>query len=261
MIVDIEREDRVLTEVIQSLGPWKNFVVIGGGYALIIYKFYLADRFLGNPPVGTRDIDSLLPRRIHNPPKNDIAELLAASGFKHMPKDLDTPPTESFTKEIGGIEVEIEFLTDNQVRENKHRNVSIAGIVAQPLSYLEMSLEQTLRFRTLSNEQGLVVSPGAWLFHKGLTFTRRTSDSKMLKDLYGIWYLASQLGPFSIQAISLFKDLALKHPKWYGTFRKNLELWIEEATPLAWTLLQTQDPFAELKRPLFIKLINDALKV
>ena len=50
-------EDLVINEFLKSIGPWRNHVVIGGGYALIIYNLYLSQN--GNPPVGTRDIDSL----------------------------------------------------------------------------------------------------------------------------------------------------------------------------------------------------------
>jgi hypothetical protein len=77
-----------------------------------------------------------------------------------------------------------------------------------------------MEFQTYSDEAGRVVSPGAWIFHKGLTFTRRKSLSKMLKDLYGIWYVATQLGGFSNQALAEFSFLAKQHPKWFQTFQK-----------------------------------------
>lgn len=59
------QEDKIISEFLKSLGPWREFVVIGGGFALFIYKLYLADPKLENLPVGTRDIDSLIPRRVH----------------------------------------------------------------------------------------------------------------------------------------------------------------------------------------------------
>jgi len=110
-----------------------------------------------------------------------------------MFKDVNIPATESYVKEIHNVEVEIEFLTDTSTRSDKSKNVVIAGVVAQPLSYLTLSLQTTVKFETYSHEVGRVVSPGAWIFHKGLTFTRRTSSLKQLKDLYGIWYVSSQL--------------------------------------------------------------------
>lgn len=86
--------------------------------------------------------------------------------FNHVFKDLDDPATEAYVKNIAGAEVEIEFLTDDSVRNNKHKNVVIAGVVAQPLSYLTLSLQTTLKFQTYSKVTGNVVTPGAWIFHK-----------------------------------------------------------------------------------------------
>ena len=60
------QEDKIISEFLESIGPWRDFVVIGGDFALFIYKLYLSDPKLKNPPVGTRDIDSLLPRNPRN---------------------------------------------------------------------------------------------------------------------------------------------------------------------------------------------------
>ena len=35
------QEDKIISEFLKSLGPWKEFVVIGGGFALFVYKLYL----------------------------------------------------------------------------------------------------------------------------------------------------------------------------------------------------------------------------
>ena len=214
------QEDKIISEFLKSLGPWLEFVVIGGGFALFIYKFYLADPKLENLPVGTRDIDSLIPRKVPEIYKKNIAKYFNEAGFAHVLKDVDIPATESYVKEIDGVEIEIEFLTDSATRDDKSKNVVIAGIVAQPLSYLTLSLQTTVEFQTYSHEVGKVVSPGACIFHKGLTFTKRKSSSKMLKDLYGIWFVVTQLGDFSNQAINEFAFLSQQHSKWLQTFQK-----------------------------------------
>lgn len=242
------QEDKIISEFLKSLGPWRKFIVIGGGFALFIYKLYLADPKLENPPVGTRDIDSLIPRRIPEISKKNIAKYLNEAGFTHVFKDVDIPATESFVKEIDGVEVEIEFLTDSAIRGDKNKNVEIAGIVAQPLSYLTLSLQMTMEFPTYSGEEGKVVSPGAWIFHKGLTFTRRKSSLKMLKDLYGIWYVATQLEDFSDQALAEFASLSRQHPKWMQTFQTQLSNWMNQASPADWSKLEAQDPAGKLKR-------------
>ena len=172
------QEDKIISEFLNSIGPWSEFIVIGGGFALFIYKLYLADQKLENSPVGTRDIDSLISRRIPEVSKKNIAKHLYEAGFTHIFKDVDVPATEAYVKEIDGLEVEIEFLTDSATRNDKNKNVVIGGVVAQPLRYLTLSLQVTTEFQTYLGETGRVVSPGAWMFHKGLTFTRRKSFFK-----------------------------------------------------------------------------------
>lgn len=250
------QEDKIISEFLESIGPWRDFVVIGGGFALFIYKLYLSDPKLKNSPVGTRDIDSLIPRKIPEVSKKNIQNYLREAGFNHVFKDLDDPATEAYVKDIAGAEIEIEFLTDDSVRNNKDKNVVIAGVVAQPLSYLILSLQTTLKFQTYSNVTGNVVTPGAWIFHKGLTFTKRKSSLKILKDLYGIWYVASQLGEFSDHALDEFKDLAKQHPKWFKTFQKNLRVWFDNVTPNDWAKLEAQDPAGRLRKLNFEQIIR-----
>lgn len=242
------QEDKIISEFLESIGPWRDFVVIGGGFALFIYKLYLADPKLKNPPVGTRDIDSLIPRRIPEISKKNIQNYLQEAGFSHVFKDIDDPATEAYVKEIAGSEVEIEFLTGDSTRKDKNKNVEIAGIVAQPLSYLTLSLQTTRKFHTYSNVTGNVVTPGAWIFHKGLTFTKRKSTLKTLKDLYGIWYVASQLGDFSDRALDEFSALAKQHAKWFKIFQKNLQTWLNNASPNDWSKLEAQDPSGRLRK-------------
>ena len=254
------QEDKIISEFLNSIGPWREFIIIGGGFALFIYKLYLADPKLENNPVGTRDIDSLIHRKVPEISKKNIARHLQEAGFAHVFKDVDVPATEAYVKEIDGLEVEIEFLTDSATRNDKNKNVLIGGVVAQPLSYLTLSLQTTTEFQTYSSETGRVVSPGAWMFHKGLTFTRRNSSSKMLKDLYGIWYVATQLGDFSDQALAEFNMLTKQHSKWFETLHKNMQKWVDNAAPVEWSKLEAQDPAGKLKKLSFERIIKKLLK-
>lgn len=253
------QEDKIISEFLESIGPWRDFIVIGGGFALFIYKLYLSDPKLKNPPVGTRDIDSLIPRKIPEISKKNIQNYLREAGFNHIFKDLKDPATEAYVKDIAGAEVEIEFLTDDSVRNNKDKNVVIAGVVAQPLSYLTLSLEKTLKFQTYSKITGNVVTPGAWIFHKGLTFTKRKSSLKILKDLYGIWYVASQLGEISDHALDEFNALAKQHSKWFKTLQKNLRDWLANASPSEWSKLEAQDPSGRLRKLNFEQIMKKFL--
>lgn len=257
--MDFVKEDRIIVDFLRSLGPWSSSIVIGGGYALIIYKTYFSDPNRGYPPAGTRDIDSLIPRKIRDPSTRNIRDYLLKSGFQHQFKDLQDPATEFYKKMIEDEDVIIEFLTDDAVRENKEKNVTIAGIVAQSLSYLKLSIENTLPFATFSGEKGFVVTPEAWIFHKGLTFPKRVEKKKVYKDLYGIWYAASQLNDFSEKSITRLKNLFIQHPAWAKTFKKNLSNWHTSAIPLDWTLLESQDQFGKLTKMDFLFMLEKLL--
>ncbi|MCH9626946.1 MAG: hypothetical protein S4CHLAM2_05780 [Chlamydiales bacterium] len=129
-----------------------------------------------------------------------------------------------------------------------------------PLSYLTLSLQTTLGFQTHSKEIGKVVSPEAWVFHKGLTFARRKSSLKALKDLYGIWYVVTQLGTLSDRSLVEFGAVAQQHPKWFATFRKNIHNWMENASPAEWFNLESQDPSGQLKKLSFEQALRKVLQ-
>jgi len=59
----IHKEEKIIEEILKSLGPWTKDVVIGGGYALLIYRLCLSEE--KEPmPAATRDVDSLIPRSV-----------------------------------------------------------------------------------------------------------------------------------------------------------------------------------------------------
>ena len=190
MIIDIEREDLIISDFLKSLEEWNKYLIIGGGYAPIIYKLYFDNVNTEISPVATRDIDTIIPRiKLKNIfEEKNIDSVLISHGFKHSSDDLlGKPPAEKYIKEIDGIEIEIEFLTDKQFRNHKEKNLKIAGVVAQTLSYIEMSYNEPLSFKTKQDFNGLVVNPAAYIFHKALIFNKRkTGSNKKFKDLYGI---------------------------------------------------------------------------
>lgn len=256
MNTSMQKENIIICEFLRSIGPWNDCLVIGGGYALIIYKLYLSDPNVGDPPIGTNDLDSLIPRKVPSISKKNIATYLKESGFSQVFKDYDEPATEAYIKKIGGHEVEVEFLTDTATRGDKSKNVAIAGVVAQPLKFLSLSLVSTMQFKTFSGDKGIVVSPEAWMFHKGLTFPKRTHTAKVYKDLYGIWYVATQLGSFSDCAVKALQELFTQHPKWFKTFQENITKWMNNADPIDWSQLSSQDPFGSLRKLHFERTIQ-----
>ncbi|MFZ0566283.1 MAG: hypothetical protein WAM28_08885, partial [Chlamydiales bacterium] len=86
-------------------------------------------------------------------------------------------------------------------------------------------------------------------------------SSKMLKDLYGIWYAVTQLGDFSDQALDEFDFLSQQHSKWFETLRKNLDNWMDNTTPAEWSKLEAQDPAGKLKKLNFQRVAQKLLKL
>ncbi len=141
MNFSLEKEDKMISNFLNSIGSWKKHVIISGGFAPIIYKLYLSDHKTGILPVGTRDLDSLIPRKIPNVAHKKLAKHLIDSGFTTIFKSLEIPAAQAYVKDIDGYELEVEFLTSSNIRGDKNKNIEIAGIVAQPLKYLELSLQ------------------------------------------------------------------------------------------------------------------------
>jgi hypothetical protein len=254
---NLEKEDEILSFFLKSIGPWKKYLIISGGFAPIIYKLYLSNDKNGILPVGTRDLDSLIQPNFVKDDIKELSQYLKNSGFKLIFKDLENPPAESYIKEIDGYELEVEFITSCNFRKYENKNLKIAGIVAQPLKYIELSFLNSIEFITHSHDKGLVVKPDVWIFHKGLTFTKRISYLKKMKDLYGIWYVSTQLGNFSKRAIGDVNNLAITHPKWFKRFQKNLFEWKEMASPIDWLKLESQDPYGKLGKINFLHLLKN----
>lgn len=251
MQLDNDKLIQQIEELANILKPWNEQLVVGGGVALILYDVVLAKSSSG--AVGTTDIDYLIPRRPVKNGDEKISELLIESGYEPKNKSLDTPAVQSFIKQIEETEIEVEFLTDNRSRNQEDVVViADAGINAQSLSYIEMSLKEATPLELPSGAVINIVKPEAWVFHKGLTFTKRTNTQKKYKDLYGIWFVLTQLGDtsFAVQK-ALPKLMKNNHEAWSKKFVQNLSEWINSASPKDWDLLQQQDVEGRLSKASF----------
>lgn len=259
--MDKKSLEKTLSQILQILGPYSNEIVVGGGIALLIYRYFLSGAAKNlSIPAATDDLDLLIPRKMELARLEPLSIRLENAGFTRITRSIETPPVESYHATIGGLEMTLEFLTDRRSRENQNMNVVVSGVSAQPLSYIEMSQQHSAPFSISTREKGKVVSPEAWIFHKALTFSRRLSENKRVKDLYGIWYVGSQLSDLSIKALKDLRELAKSYPKnWTRTARKQIDGWLTEASPRNWELLQSQDPAGKLTRELFMKFIDEDL--
>ena len=250
--------DSILSNVSIVFGTYSNNIVIGGGIALLVYRYYFAEGYKLLKPAVTKDLDLLIPRKLNS--EELLSKRLTEFGFKRTTLSLETPPVESYSALIEGEEIILEFLTDRRSRGDNNKNVLVGGISAQPLSYIEMSLENPISFYVGNKLHLQVVSPERWLFHKALTFTKRRSKAKLCKDLYGIWYVGTQLGVFSAETINKLSIVLQDKPSsWRTKIRKELSAWISEASPAEWRMLEEQDPAQSLSKLSFIDFIEKHL--
>lgn len=256
MLLDNSVIVKQVEELAVVLKPWSDQLVLGGGVALILYDLVLSKANSG--VVATTDIDFLIPRKPVKVGNEKISEILLENGYQTRHKSMDTPSVESFVKQIDDVEIEVEFLTDDKARVKTNVvEIKDAGVNAQPLSYIEMSLKEATPLKLSNGETIFVVSPQAWVFHKGLTFPKRTVESKKYKDLYGIWFVLTQLNDTSIAAQKALPKLIQKnHESWAKTFKANLKKWIENASPKDWDMLVRQDVNGILNKNNFEKLIQ-----
>jgi hypothetical protein len=246
-----------LENLASHFGEWSHNLVLGGGVALIVYDCCMAK--VSARPIGTTDMDFLIPRRpILSANAEPLSQILESQGFYHRTKNTGQPPIESYVKEFKEIEIEVEFLTDDRAR-TKGNSTSIpkAQVVAQSLSYLEMSLESTTTAILSKGTKIRIVRPEAWVFHKGITFPRRRAQVKKVKDLYGIWFVLTMLGDLSVSTGSALNLLQSRQPPtWKKTFIENLNRWIATATPRDWVQLISQDPEQRLTEVSFRRLVE-----
>lgn len=259
----MQLDNKVLIDQVEDLAKildqWNEQIIIGGGVALVLYDTILSRANSG--AVGTTDIDFLIPRKLLKPGEEQISKILKDHGYALKMKSVGQPAVESYIRNIDDVEIEVEFLTDARSRA-KEDVVSIkeAGVTAQALSYIEMSLQEGTPLILPSGNKITVVKPEAWVFHKGLTFVKRTSEAKKYKDLYGIWFVLSQLNETSFAVKKALSKLMDKNSSsWKKTFIINLNTWIADATPKDWQTLENQDVEGRLTKAEFVALVKGAV--
>ncbi len=170
------------------LRDYLSEIVIGGGWVpLVYYHYLLADK--SKDPIRTGDIDFMVNVKIPVIGSKTVDQLLLEAGFTPNFKSLETPPIKFYEGKIDGYEVEIEFLT-NQVGAKDDVVIEVQeGLNAQALRYISISIENVIEveiddFAVRDELSSLIVKvplPGAYIYHKGLTFVLRKNGSKKQK--------------------------------------------------------------------------------
>jgi len=212
------------------LRSYLSEIVVGGGWAPFLYYRYL----IGNEqhvPVLTSDIDLMVKHNVPAVGDKSIDQLLSEANLEPKFKTRDTPPVIHYEGEINGVDVEIEFLTDQTGSQSEEVLEVQKGLHAEALRYISIIVENTLKIqidnvKPLKCSQPLFVrvpTPAAYIFQKGLIFSHRRDKQKAAKDLYYIFDLLSGLLEIREDMEVDYAMFSKKHSKWFQTFMTNLK--------------------------------------
>ncbi|MBX9928380.1 MAG: nucleotidyltransferase domain-containing protein [Gemmatimonadaceae bacterium] len=199
-----------MARLINALQPWRERIVLIGGWAHRLYRRHGDARAPGYQAVVTRDADLALDDETSI--KGDIAKGLEAAGFeKRLSGDHD-PPVSHF--QLGGEDAGFyaEFLTPLRgggVRRDgsDDATVAVAGVTAQKLRHLEVLLVAPWRFPFTPSEEFpvvataeiLVANPVSFIAQKLLIHESRL-DRKQAQD---VLYLHDTIELFESHLVQL----------------------------------------------------------
>jgi hypothetical protein len=232
------------------LRDYLSDIVIGGGWAPLIYYHYLLGDKTKNP-VRTFDIDLMVKPHMPLRAEKTIDQLLTDAGLVTEYKSLDTPPIIHYEGIVENCcNVEIEFLTD-QLGSKPDIVIEVQkGLHAEALRYISIATDNTVvvnidDFQDPENcklFQVTVPSPQAYIFHKGLVFEKRREELKKAKDLYYIFEVLLNCNAIETEIISGFSDLRTSYPAWFKKFLQNLNVYFANSSSDGVLMVLSQRP-------------------
>jgi predicted nucleotidyltransferase len=206
-----------------------QFVVAGGWAPFLYYRYYVKDRT--HIPILTSDMDLMVNQNVSIVGSKTIDQLLTEAQFSTAFKTKDTPPIIHYEGAIEGVAVEIEFLTDQTGSRPDVVLEVQKGLHAEALRYVSILVENVLQLTVddeawIASSSPLIVqvpSPAAYIFQKGLAFTRRRDKTKAAKDLYYLFDILAGIPQIRDEILADFDVFSKTHPKWFRTFTGNLE--------------------------------------
>ena len=196
MMEDNGKDDILI--ILQLLSDYLGHIVIGGGWAQILFfKYHLSDTEKFN--LYTKDYDLLVPKQLKIKGNKTVNEILTAEGLSPIYLGDSSQPIIHYEGEVFGKEVEIEFLTDKSYDREKDAIKVQDGLIAETLDYLKICIDNTMSINVVVEGVGdrnkilgiNIPQPAAFVFNKGIVFTRRKDTQKQAKDLYYIFNFIS----------------------------------------------------------------------
>lgn len=228
---------RGFLKTLTVLRPYLQQIVIGGGWVpFLYYRFLVKNRELTS--VLTRDIDFMVGHQVPIVGPQTIDEILTKEAkLTTAFKGIENPAVIHYEGAIDGVEIEIEFLTDQTGSQEEKVLVVQKGLHAEALRYVSIIVENTMPLEIDDAESGqrdrpLIVQvpkPAAYIFQKGLSFPVRRDKLKASKDLYYIFDILAKIPNEYIFEGDCIEMLARKHPAWFDQFISNLSSQFESA--------------------------------
>jgi hypothetical protein len=249
--------DPFITGFLKTLWILRDYlpeIVVGGGWVpFIYYRYLLKDK--EHEPIYTRDIDFMVQTQVPVIGSKTVDQLLVEAGFKAIFKSRDIPPLVHYEGNIDGLDVEIEFLTDQKGSRPELILKVQNGLHAEALRFISIVVENTIEVTiddifSEADPSALKVkvpTPSAYIFHKGLVFMRRRDREKRAKDLYYIFDIITGCGQIKPDIIAGLEELSKKYFAWFRIFIKNLGLYFESPNSEGILLITEQRPSSEFQ--------------
>lgn len=221
--------DKQIEPLLRALIPIKDYlpkanIVISGGWVPFIYQHYVLPG-KGQPSLLTVDVDVVIAGKLDSGGRPSLRRLLLEDGFIEDLVGYANPPASCFRKEIGELNVELEFLTPLTGARNDETLRVQSDLAAQALRYSDILLEEPMLVRISEEIDGekvelnfFIPRPAAFVFQKGLAFTKRKDRIKKAKDLYYIFDIIGGYPEFSRDIERGMAQFKVEKPSWFSRF-------------------------------------------
>jgi len=225
--------DKQIEPLLRALIPIQDYladgnIVISGGWVPIIYQRYVLPG-KGQPSLLTTDVDVVIPNKLDSGERHSLRHLLLEDGFIEDFVGDANPPASCFRKEVGELNVELEFLTPLRGAKNNETLWVQSDLAAQALRYSDILLEEPMTVMISEEIDGKIVEltlfvprPAAFVFQKGLAFTKRIDRIKKAKDLYYIFDIIAGYPEFGDAIVQGMVQFKADSPTWFHQFIKNM---------------------------------------
>lgn len=224
-------------------------VIIGGGWAPLVYYHYLI-KDKSKEPIRTKDIDLFVKIKLPMIGDKTVDQLLIQSGLQSKFRSNDIPPVIYYEGNLEGENVIIEFLTDQRGASEDVAIEVQKGLHAVALRFVSVVLENPVEVEIddLMAEGKLqylkirVPAPEAYIFHKGLVFSRRKNLFKKAKDLYYIFDILANCPELYQRIIDGLKLYRHKYSPWFPRFMRNMETFFSDINADGIAMVSSQRP-------------------